>query len=323
MSTEPASTHKVARGEFWSRLWERRPWVQIASLVLLNSYFTQNVTRAVPCLALNCYACPLAAMACPIGSIQHFVGLRQVPFYVLGVIGLAGALGGRFACGWFCPFGWLQELIYKLPVPKWAVRPRRQASWWILLIVSIPYGAGVWAIQHFTAPAVLPLALYLVAGFGLYALLGASRLLAVIGLVTLLPFLWLEPWFCKLCPAGMLEGGIPQVVIEPALRGLVGPLYWLKAFLLVLFLVWMAVTRRPFCRWICPLGALWSPFNRWSTLQMAVDTDTCIRCNRCQQVCPVDIRIYEGASDGACVRCMQCVNECPVSCIKVETLLGL
>jgi polyferredoxin len=113
------------------------------------------------------------------------------------------------------------------------------------------------------------------------------------------------------------------VLLEPALRSLVGPFYWFKVLLLVLFLAWMAVTRRPFCRWVCPLGALWSPFNRLSTLQMAVDTEACIRCNRCQQVCPVDIRIYEGASDGACVRCMQCVNECPVSCISVETLLGL
>ena len=311
------------RRGFWPRLWQRRPWVQIASLVLTNSWWTREVTKGFPCLALNCYACPLAVTACPIGSIQHFVALRQVPLYVLGVLGLAGALGGRFACGWLCPFGWLQEQIFKLPVIKWAVKPRARARWWALLLVSVPYAAGAWAIQFYTTSSATSLGLYLVAGFALYALLGASRIFAVIGLVLLLPFFTGEPWFSKLCPAGMLEAGIPQVLIEPTLRSLVGSFYWLKVSILVLFLAWMAVTRRPFCRWICPLGALWSPFNRVSTLRVVVDQETCIRCNRCQHVCPVDIRIYEDANSEACIRCMQCVNECPVSCIHIETLLGL
>jgi polyferredoxin len=82
----------------------------------------------------------------------------------------------------------------------------------------------------------------------------------------------------------------------------------------------MALTRRPFCRWICPLGAIWSPFNRYSTVQLVVDQEACILCNRCQAVCPVDIRIYENEVDPVCVRCMQCINACPVSCIRVDHL---
>lgn len=310
----------MATGSKGKGLWRRRAWVQIASLVLTNSWFTREATKGFPCLALNCYACPLAVTACPIGSIQHFVAIRQVPLYVLGVLGLAGALGGRLACGWLCPFGWLQEQVHKLPVRKWAVKPRNRAPWWVLALVTVPYAAGAWTIQHLIAPATLTLGLYLVAGFVLYALLGAGPIFAVIGLVLLLPLFTGEPWFSKLCPAGMLEAGIPQVLIEPALRRLVGPFYWFKMALLVLSLAWMAVTRRPFCRWICPLGAIWSPWNRVSALRMAVDRETCIRCDRCQRVCPVDIRIYEDANSGACVRCMQCVNECPVSCISVEAL---
>jgi polyferredoxin len=207
-------------------------------------------------------------------------------------------------------------------VPKWAIKPRTRARWYILALVSLPYAAGVLAIQRYTAPATLPLGLYLVAGFALYALLGASRLFSLFGLVLLLPLFTHEPWFSKLCPAGMLEAGIPQVLVEPALRSLIGPFYWLKLFIMALFLAWMTVTRRPFCRWVCPLGAIWSPFNRVSTLQMSVDQEACIRCDRCQRVCPVDIRIYEDASSGACVRCMRCVTECPVSCVHAETLLS-
>jgi polyferredoxin len=259
-------------------------------------------------------------MACPIGSLQHFAAIRRVPFYVLGVLGVIGALGGRVACGWLCPFGWLQELIYKLPVVKWEIRPRKRAPWWALLLVSLAYASGAWAIATYAPHATLPMAFYLIGGFAVYTLLGASRAFAVVGLVFLLPFLTLEPWFSKLCPAGMLQGGIPQVLLDADLRGLIGPFYWLKLLILVLFLAWMAVTRRPFCRWVCPLGALWSPFNRLSTLQIRVDQNACIRCDRCQHVCPVDIRIYENECDQACVRCMECVNECPVSCIQVESL---
>jgi ferredoxin-type protein NapH len=257
-------------------------------------------------------------MACPIGSMQHFVGLKELPWYVLGVIGLAGALGGRFACGWLCPFGWIQELIHKIPVPKWAIQPRKRARWWVLLVATLFYAGGFWAVLPLAVQVPLLFALYLTAGLVLYAFLGASRAFALAGLVVIVAWITHEPWFCKLCPAGMLEGGIPQVLLDANLRRWVGSLYWFKLATLLLFLIWMAVTRRPFCRWVCPLGAFWSPFNRWSTLQMSVDNDACIRCNRCQQVCPTDIRIYEDANSEACIRCMECIDACPVSCVRIQ-----
>ena len=313
------------RQGFWLWLLRRRTWVQFASTLATNSWFTQQFTKGVPCLALNCHACPLAAFACPVGAIQHFVGLRQIPWYVLGVVGLAGALAGRFACGWFCPFGWLQELLFKVPVPKWAIRPRERSRWWVLLIATLLYAGVGWALlqafrpsQELLAREPFFLALYLVGGFVLYTLLGAGKFFALIGLVLVVPLITMELWFCKLCPAGMLEGGIPQVLLTADLWGLVKGLYWLKLGILLLFLAWMVVTRRPFCRWVCPLGTLWSAFNRWSALHMSVDRKACIECDRCQRVCPVDIRIYEDANAAACVRCMHCVDVCPVSCIRIE-----
>ena len=308
----------AGRKGFWARLAEKRAWVQLSSTVLLNSWFTQQATKGVPCLALNCHACPLAVTSCPIGGIQHFVSMRQLPLYVLGVVGLAGAVWGRAACGWLCPFGWLQELLHRVRLPKLVIQPRQRARWWGLLAATALYVGLGWALLGLATQSPVLFALYLVAGVVLYAFLGASQLFALLGLVLVVPVVTIDLWFCKLCPAGMLEGGIPQVLIDANLRGLVGGFFWLKLAILVGFLAWMAVTRRPFCRWICPLGALWSLFNRWSTLRMAVDRDACIECNRCQEVCPVDIRIYEDADAPACVRCLLCVSECPVSCIGVE-----
>ena len=260
--------------KLWQWLIQRRWVVQLISTLTLNSYVTQNITRGLPCPALNCYACPAAAGACPIGAIQTQVGLGQVPAYVLGAMGVVGALVGRACCGWVCPFGWLQDLLYKIPVPKW--RWPNRFTW--------------------------------------------LRYVVLAGTVFAMPALVHQPVFCRFCPAGMLEGGIPQILLLADLRALIGTLYWIKLTILGVFLGWMAVTRRPFCRWICPLGALWSPFNAVSTWRLQVDQESCIQCNRCQEVCPVDIRVYEMPNDGQCIRCLACQDVCPTSCISVASL---
>jgi ferredoxin-type protein NapH len=260
---------------FWLWLAGRRTVVQVVSALTLNSHVTQAFTKGFPCPALNCYACPTAAFACPIGSLQHLIGARRrFPLYVLGVVGLFGALIGRASCGWFCPFGWFQELVYEIPVPK--LRLPNRFNWTRYIVLAV--------------------------------------------LVVAIPFRTGEQWFCKLCPAAALEASIPWVLLSADVRSVVGTLYGVKMAIFAAFLAWMSVTRRPFCRWVCPLGALWSPFNPISSFRLRVDQEACIRCNRCQEICPVDIRVYEDPQSSACIRCLQCIPVCPVDCIKVASL---
>ena len=70
---------------------------------------------------LNCYSCPAATLACPIGAMQAVAGSMQYnfSFYVVGFLLAAGVLLGRFVCGWICPFGLVQELFYKIPSRKY------------------------------------------------------------------------------------------------------------------------------------------------------------------------------------------------------------
>ena len=252
----------------------KRRWLQLASFAIMNSVVLQGA-KSIPCLGMNCYACPAAIFACPIGTLQHFAALRQIPFYTLGVLSLVGVLVGRSACGWLCPFGWLQELAYGLGRRlRW---PQRRVS------------------DRF----------------------GRLPYLFLIVLAIAVPMLTLVPWFSKLCPVGTLEAGIPWVLIDPALRSQVGTLYGLKLAILAAFVVWMVLTKRPFCRFVCPLGAIWSPFNRVSSLHLAVEEASCTQCGVCQRVCPVDIRIYEDAGSTRCVRCMECVKACPEGAIRL------
>jgi len=255
----------------------RRRRVQAISFVVMNSYFL-DIFKFVPCPGMNCYACPAAIFACPIGTLQHFSIIRQVPLYTLGVLSLVGLAVGRLACGWLCPFGALQELLYRLRSrlrwPSWKLSERM--SW-------LPYGF----------------------------------LVALVGIVPLLTY---EPWFSKLCPVGTLEAGIPWVLLDAELRSQAGWLFVVKLLILLAFLVWMLVTPRPFCRFVCPLGAIWSPFNRLSRLGLAVDENSCTQCGTCRTVCPVDISIYENPTSTRCVRCLECIKACPEEAIRLTGL---
>ncbi|MGB9836404.1 MAG: 4Fe-4S binding protein [Candidatus Saccharicenans sp.] len=272
---------------------KKRRLVQILSAVVLNADFRSLVrgevsqvrTKGVCVPALNCYSCPAAVGACPIGSLQNSLsslrynlaaGQKKFGLYVVGSIGLMGLLGGRLICGWLCPFGLLQELIYKVPCPK----------------IQLPKKL-VWLRYVFLFVFVLLLPLLLVDSLGLGA-----------------------PWFCKLvCPAGTLEAGVILSALNPAIRSQLGWLFVWKFSVLLLFLVLMVLSQRPFCRFVCPLGTILGWFNRVSAFRMKIDLEACIKCDACQRVCPVNIRIYENPDSSQCIRCLKCEKVCPVSCI--------
>lgn len=196
---------------------------------------------------LNCYSCPGAIASCPIGALQAVLTARQFLFscYIFGFLTFVGALGGRFICGWLCPFGLVQDLLHKIPFPKKirtfkGDRLLRYLKYVVLLVLVI----------------LLPLFVVDITGRG-------------------------DPWFCKwLCPAGTLEGGIPLVLLNEPLRASVGFLYTWKMSILVALVLLSVVIYRPFCRYLCPLGAIYALFNRVSLLRVKPGP-ICGRCPMC------------------------------------------
>ncbi len=249
----------------------KRRVYQLIGVILANSYVTAPFTKGVCFPVLNCYACPLAAVACPIGSLQHFAAIHVFPFYTVGILGLVGGVVGRMTCGWLCPFGFLQDLIYKLHTVK----------------VRLP------------------------------KFLNYLKYILLLTLVIIVPYISGEPWFSKLCPAGVLEAGIPLVLLDEQVRRQIGSLFWLKTGILVAFLVSFIYIKRPFCRMICPLGAIFSFFNAFSAYRLEFDETQCIRCNKCQRKCPVDIKVYESPNSTDCIRCLDCTDCVCVSITNV------
>ena len=274
-----------------------RRWIQSAATLLSNAYllfpFSRNIyqgkLKSICVPGLNCYSCPAATGACPLGSLQTlFANIRpslragniHPGLYVLGILGMTGSLVGRMPCAWVCPFGFLQELIYKIPSPK----------------IEIPHWMR-----------------YLKYGF-------------LVLFVILLPLLVVDglgygmTWFCKyVCPAGTLEAGIPLPLLMPQLRELFGWLYLNKIIVMIFFLVLMVFISRPFCRVVCPLGAIYSLFNKVSVFRMVHHPDKCVHCEECYNHCPMGVRFYEGANQPDCIRCLKCMQEsCKFGAISYE-----
>jgi len=175
-----------------------RGWIQAGATLLTNLHLPnffkgglyQGTGKNVCVPGLNCYSCPAASGACPIGAFQAVVGSSKFSFsyYITGFLILLGVLLGRFICGFLCPFGWFQELLHKIPTKKLStkkLRPLTYLKYAVLLVMVL----------------LLPAFLVNDVGMG-------------------------DPFFCKyLCPQGVLEGAIPLSLANSGIRAALGTLF--------------------------------------------------------------------------------------------------
>lgn len=230
---------------------------------------------------LNCYSCPGAVAACPIGALQALLNQRgfQVPFAALGVFFLFGSLLGRFVCGWLCPFGLVQDLLHKIPLFQKAKR----------------------------------LPCHHILKYGKYVVL---IFLVCIGSVFLFGEYAKIPAFCKyLCPSGTLFGALPLLGTNEALRSQAGGLFLWKLAILVGIVLLSVKVYRPFCQYLCPLGAIYGWFNRFSLVQIHWEKELCSSCMACEKACPVALSLQEISRSPECIRCGKCVDACPQNCL--------
>lgn len=230
---------------------------------------------------LNCYSCPGALASCPLGALQAALNERklEIPFGVLGFFFIFGSIFGRFVCGWLCPFGLLQDLLHKVPI----FQKKKQLP----------------------AHSVLKYGKYLVL-FGL-VIIGSAFLFT--GFVKV-------PAFCKyLCPSGTFMGAIPLLSATEQLRSRIGGLFYWKLGVLVFIILLSIKIYRPFCQYLCPLGAIYGWFNRFSLVQIHWEKDSCISCMACEKACPVSLTPEKISISTECIKCGKCVEACPKGCL--------
>lgn len=302
-----------------------------------NSYLTgflagkiyQGDLKQVCHPGLNCYSCPGALLSCPIGALQAVIGSRafHLSLYVFGFLLLVGATLGRLVCGFLCPFGWLQELVYRIPFVKKVNRFRgdkalRHVKYLLLLVLVI----------------LLPMLALNDAGEG-------------------------SPTFCKyVCPAGALEAGIPLALLSPAdadlpkqgtesgggpainalkaptqgnlpgmpglpqvrliekergARFVTGFLFSWKMGILIVTLLLCLVVYRPFCKYLCPLGAVYGLLNPIALYRLRWSESQCVHCGACSRACKMALDPVTQQNHPECVRCGDCVNACPTDALSM------
>lgn len=264
--------------------------IQVLFTALTNGYVLgfskgkiyRGASKRICVPGLNCYSCPGAIGSCPIGSLQAVLNSKnyKFSFYVIGFLMIFGSLLGRFVCGWLCPFGLVQDLLHKLPFRKIKKVPfDRQLRFlkYIILVVFV---------------IAMPLLVVGKSGYG-------------------------SPWFCKLiCPSGTLLGGIPLVAKNPGLQRTIGFLFGWKISILLFIVVLSTLLYRPFCKYFCPLGAIYGIFNRFSLYHYEIDATKCTKCGLCEKSCQMGVHVCENPNSAECIRCGACKEVCPKGAIR-------
>jgi ferredoxin-type protein NapH len=259
--------------ELGRKLSRLRPWVQTGFLGVWLAPVGQWL-HGVPSCVFHCYSCPLSSFGCPVGIAANYAALLpvafEVPYLLLGVLLLVGALGGSIVCGWACPFGFLQDLLGRIPVRKFA----------------LPGWAG-----HIRFVVLIGLVLLLPAILGFKGIPFEDQVVSI----------------CRLCPAGALEAGVPYS-IQSLLAGNGWLMSAFKSGILIAFFAAALFVHRPWCRIFCPLGGFLALFNRFSLFHLRFKAQECIECNLCRTRCQMGVKVDQKVNVSGCVRCLECAT---------------
>lgn len=266
-----------------------RRLVQLYSALLYNAHLRgfisgeiyRGSTKALCVPGFNCYSCPGATYACPLGAIQNALAStgHRAGWYVLGIIMLYGVILGRTVCGWICPLGLIQELLHRIPTPKIPKSQITRALSWLKYVILIVFVVAV-TLWY--------------------------------GIVHDLPL----PAFCKyICPAGTFEGAMGLLPANPSFFDMLGILFTRKFVIMLVIGMACVFCYRSFCRFICPLGAIYGLFNRFNIIGVKVDAERCNHCGACVSSCGMDIR---RVGDHECINCGKCMEVCRQNAISIK-----
>ena len=268
----------------------QRRHIQLYAALLYNAhlkgYISGNIyTGAVKNLCVpgfNCYSCPGAIGACPLGALQNAIAASgsRTPSYVLGILLLYGLTFGRTICGFLCPLGLLQDLVHKIPTLKIRKNPVTRIFSYLkyvilaIFVVIVPFW---YSLQNYPVPA-----------------------------------------FCKyICPEGTLGGALGLLANSANFDKypMLGILFTRKFLILLIITFLCILIFRAFCRFLCPLGAIYGLFAKVCVIGVKVDATRCTDCGRCVRECPMDIR---HVGDKECIHCVRCLDVCSVKAISYK-----
>lgn len=254
-----------------------RFWVQAASTIFANNGFL-HATKSTCWPGLNCWACPTAAFGCPIGALQDALAAWRWKVADVGVLGamvalpwfVVGSLLLAGGLGGRLVCGWICPFGWLQDLLAKITRRKLRMPHWLIY----------------------------------------TRYVILVGVVFIVAYWSGQPWFCKLCPQGFLEGGLPEPALHPELRPLIGWLWYVKLGIFAVTVLAAVFLVRPFCAVACPLGAIYALMQPVSLYRTVLLRDKCTNCGWCVANCPAGIDPRTDTEGILCVSCLEC-RKCP------------
>jgi ferredoxin-type protein NapF len=272
--------------------------VQIAALGFFVYLFVRTSVAAVQRVPVDLFlrVDPLAAISAMIAQRRFALDLA---LWALPLLALTLVMG-RVFCGWLCPLGTTidgSDALFFRRRPRSPAAHERLRAWKFYVLIAVAVAALVGAQLAFWVDPI--------------PLLVRSLTLGVLA-----PVHWLLGQLASVAP------GLRRV--ESLGDFLAAPLHyrmnWAALAIFVGVLSLGALSRRFWCRYLCPLGALLGLIGRWALVRKYVSADSCVKCMRCLPACDMgaisdDPTQYSGYE---CIDCFGCEAVCPEAAISLR-----
>jgi polyferredoxin len=100
------------------------------------------------------------------------------------------------------------------------------------------------------------------------------------------------------------------------------PLAIIGFLLLAVTVLGSFIYDRFFCKYLCPVGALYGIIGKLSPTKIERNADLCVNCKKCNKACPVNIDVAksEKITSAECINCNECVLVCPIKgALEIKT----
>ncbi|TXT54783.1 MAG: conserved membrane protein of unknown function [Candidatus Thorarchaeota archaeon] len=276
-------------------------WFGAEQVTLFWEQF-RNVLPTLPIIAP--LEAPFAIIAGSFDTIQREFTAGIFPFFTLGAMIIILAVLGRAACGWVCPIGTMQDYVSLLnpnkvrPAPNTEEELRRVKGYIFFIVMFLAVWMFISVIQNSAEN--------LVDALGIFAFAAFDPVNPAYILFKLAPE---QPWPTSIETLWYISTwGI--FLVQLAFVGII-----------LIVSLWFP---RWFCRWLCPAGWLYGLVGRDSLIGIGRNPAKCTPdiCNKCEVVCPMNIRIrrfpYSHVHSPECILCLECVSHCPNGAIQIK-----
>lgn len=224
-----------------------------------------------------------------------------LPGAVISIIMLIIAIiVGRYFCGWICPLGTAIDMAAAIKKRHLILPDKKNA---VLRKIKF-YFLGIFFILALAGRQ---------AAWILDPLVIAARFVSMNMIPSLTRFF--NALFIFLIKHFDAHGALKDIyyALKPTILGVKAFYFANSSAILIFFIVICAASlavQRLWCRFLCPLGAIYSLAGRFSLLRRK--TDGCVECGSCRPSCRMGA-IKEDFSyvQGECILCMDCVYDCP------------